>query len=150
MGKPPPDNKEFSSDELYKMNNSGFYEDVHATTIAIEPPKEEKIVVLDNDISKNISNFLKELDPAIAKACELLKFETSICHNKKDSVHVLKMVNGSFLASLKTTFPDKDFSVMEEQMEDVKNSLTMLVSIDNKPNDLLVYYLLAILSSILK
>ena len=82
-------------------------------------------------------------------AYTLAKISAMLNSNKNDSVHIFNLFKIFLIRSLEETFPDKDFSKLEQTLEELKKDLDKQIRNDNVDNEKFSSFLAGILRGLI-
>ena len=124
-------------DIFLEKEKEDFYAYAHDTTIKQEIPQEESKLSLD-DFKKHIHEYSKNFTVDELKLYSFAKLSANTAFNKRDSRHYLHLFSTFFMASMKKTFPDKDFTELEKSLENNTILLDESLKDGNIDNDLYI------------
>lgn len=101
-------------------------------------------------ISEAIDKFSLSLSSKEKKIYDYAKIAAKLSSNNKDSIHYFSVIIRFYLESLRTTFPEKDFTLIEKSLEEIKKDLAKTVKDGNvEDNTIFIPALLGILNGII-
>ncbi len=90
--------------------------------------------------------FARSLNDNDYERYSLARVATKVTNNNKSSVHIWKIFTEFFIQSLLVTYPEKDFSQLKKQIEDIDISFLEKEDIDN---NVFTMYLIGIFEGLL-
>lgn len=112
------------------------------------------IVVKDKGINstefkKYINEYAKSLDDNSLEIFKYAKNSARITKNKKDSSHFFRLFNQYFINSLNSTFPQKNFKELKENLEKLQKEFDKDIKECNIENESFIPALIGIVEGII-
>lgn len=138
------------SDMFNKMKDiSSFYMETPPDNKLVETPVKEEPKVSLSNIKEFLDDFSKGFTPEQKRAYTYMSLLAHMSRNPNDSLHFFYILQTSFLASLKTTFPEQNFDDIEKSLTDIGFSLEKRLKDGNLQNTIYIHCMMGVLRGLL-
>lgn len=117
--------------DLYEKygNNPFFISRPNTAVLDDVPPPPVNIPVEEVEIK--LHDYGKTYTGEQATLYRYARTSAKITSNNRSFIHYIDLFNTFYIASLKKSFPDKDFDGIEKNLESVKKELAEIIKTDN-------------------
>lgn len=135
-------------DLLKKFGQSEYFQVREAPTL-VEKNEEAPISITRPILKENIMEFSRSLSDVDRDNFSYGRLASRICPNNRDSNYYLANFNTFFLMSLRKTYPDKNFDVLEDSFRLHEKELANLIKDDRLNNEVFIPCLLGMIEGLL-